>query len=376
MREHRARGLRAVGVASAPLLVIALLVAAMAAPAGAATFSNPAAITINAAGNATPYPSPISVSGLGGTIIDVNVTLTNVSHTFPDDIDVLLAGPAGQTVVLMSDTGGGTAITNVSLTFDDGAAGSLPDNSLITAGTYKPTQGVTCGTCGFNGGSPAPAGPYGSTLSVFNGTAPNGTWNLFVYDDLASFSGSIAGGWTLDITTNVPTVTSFTPTSGPYGTSVVITGTNYTGVTSVTFGGVAATTFVVNSPTQITATVPNGAVTGKIAVTNAAGTGTSASDFTVTSHKRDVSLNLPGKKAKGIVTVADAFSACASNVPVKIQHLVNGKWRTVASLTTGASGAFGVGGVTDDGKYRAIAKKVTLATGDVCLKAKSPTVRN
>ena len=60
---------------------------------------------------------------------------------------------------------------------------------------------------------------------------------------------------------------------------------------------------------------------------------------------------------------------------MKIQHLVNGNWRNVASLTTTSSGAFGVGGITDEGKYRAIAKKVTEGT-DICKKAKSPTVRN
>jgi len=145
----------------------------------------------------------------------------------------------------------------------------------------------------------------------------------------------------------------------------------------VRFGGVAATTFTVNpAGTQITATVPTGAVTGAISVTTPAGTATSTTNFTVTNvtHARNVSLNLPGNKARGTVTVPDGFSACAANVPVKVQHLVNGNWRTVAALTTTAAGAFGTGGVTDDGTYRAIAKKVTVGT-DVCCKAKSPTVR-
>jgi hypothetical protein len=49
----------------------------------------------------------------------------------------------------------------------------------------------------------------------------------------------------------------------------------------VTFGGIAATQFTVNSVTQITATVPTGAITGKIAVTTVGGMGTSAATFTV-----------------------------------------------------------------------------------------------
>jgi uncharacterized repeat protein (TIGR03803 family) len=79
-----------------------------------------------------------------------------------------------------------------------------------------------------------------------------------------------------------PTISSFSPTSGPVGTSVVITGESFTGATSVTFGGVKATSFTVDSYTQITATVPTGAKTGKIGVATPGGTATSAGTFTVT----------------------------------------------------------------------------------------------
>ena len=78
----------------------------------------------------------------------------------------------------------------------------------------------------------------------------------------------------------VPNITSFTPTSGPVGTPVVITGTSFNGATSVKFSGKAAT-FTVNSNTQVTATVPTGAVTGKISITTPGGTGTSTTTFTV-----------------------------------------------------------------------------------------------
>ena len=79
------------------------------------------------------------------------------------------------------------------------------------------------------------------------------------------------------------TVTSFTPISGPPGTLVTITGGGFTagtGVSSVTFNGVA-TTYNVADDQHLTATVPVGATTGKIAVTASGGIGTSTTDFVV-----------------------------------------------------------------------------------------------
>jgi hypothetical protein len=61
----------------------------------------------------------------------------------------------------------------------------------------------------------------------------------------------------------------------------VITGTSLQQASAVKFGGKAATAFTVNSDTQVTATVPSGAVTGKIAITTPGGTATSSTSFTV-----------------------------------------------------------------------------------------------
>ncbi|TAG41423.1 MAG: T9SS C-terminal target domain-containing protein [Cytophagia bacterium] len=79
---------------------------------------------------------------------------------------------------------------------------------------------------------------------------------------------------------NPPTITSFTPTSGTIGTSVTITGTNFTGATAVSFNNITATTFNVVSATSITATVPVNATTGTIRVVTAFGTAVSSSNFT------------------------------------------------------------------------------------------------
>ena len=188
-------------------------------PCGTTTFSNPAAIAIPDFGAAAPYPSNISVA-LAGTITRVTVRLNNLNHTFPADIDVMLVGPGGQNAVIMSDVGGSTSVTGVTLTLDDAAATNLP-TPLVT-GTFKPTNVGTSDL--WPAPAPSPAG--GSALGVFNGLNPNGTWSLYVVDGAGGDSGSFAGGWALTISTTndcgTPTPTpSITPVPTATPTPIV-----------------------------------------------------------------------------------------------------------------------------------------------------------
>ena len=80
----------------------------------------------------------------------------------------------------------------------------------------------------------------------------------------------------------LPTVLSFSPTSGSPGTSVTITGTSFTQAKGVGFGDTIPAQFTVNSDTQITAVVPQGAKTGPVGVKTLGGTGISKNKFTVT----------------------------------------------------------------------------------------------
>ena len=99
-------------------------------------------------------------------------------------------GPFGETVLLMSDAGSSPVISNVDLTFMDGQP-LLPQVEQPLSGTYGPTN--------YGDGdifpAPTPSPPYGSALSVFADTIGNGTWSLFVFDDILFDSGSMAGGW-------------------------------------------------------------------------------------------------------------------------------------------------------------------------------------
>ena len=87
-----------------------------------------------------------------------------------------------------------------------------------------------------------------------------------------------------------PTISSFTPGNGSAGTAVTITGTNFIEPSAVRFNGVA-TSFTVNSTTQITANVPAGVSDGPISITTAGGTATSASPFTVVAGATQIQLS-------------------------------------------------------------------------------------
>jgi hypothetical protein len=197
------------------LTALAVGFAALAIPGSASgattTFTNPTPITINDSNSeptkATPYPATISASGLDGPVSDVDVTLKSVSHGCPPDIDTLLVGPSGEKTIVLADSGTTTCPSagNVTVTFDDEAPSAYPCAAgSPPAGTFRPTNNNTP-PCGDADSFPdAPSGPYPLSLSVFDGTNPNGTWSLYVVDDLFLASGTIAEGWSLTIATPDP----------------------------------------------------------------------------------------------------------------------------------------------------------------------------
>lgn len=158
-----------------------------------------------------PYPSSLTITGAEKKISDVNVHLTGLTHTSPADIDMLLVGPGGQQATILSDTGSDADISGVSLVLDDAAASQV--GTPIGSGTFQPTN--SGGPDAFP--APAPLATGDSSLAVFNGTDPNGTWKLYVVDDSPNDTGALAGGWALQISTvdiTGPTVVATTPPGG------------------------------------------------------------------------------------------------------------------------------------------------------------------
>ncbi len=155
---------------------------------------NNAGIAIPLSGAGTPYPSAITVSGRLSYLCSMTVDLKAISHSYPSDIDILLARTSGPNAIIMSDVGGGTPVTNVNLTLSDAASASLPAGGPLVSGTFRPTNVGT----GDVWPAPAPAPLGGSALSAFYGIDPNGEWDLWLDDQLTPDGGSL-GGWCINL---------------------------------------------------------------------------------------------------------------------------------------------------------------------------------
>jgi M6 family metalloprotease-like protein len=274
------------------------------------TFTAPASITIRDNTTATLYQSVVNVN-MSGTISKVVVALNGLTHTFPADLDILLVGPRGQKVMLMSDAGGGTNVSGTALTFD-AAAAAMPQSTAITGTTYKPANYDTA-TDAFP--APAPAAPYSTDLAVFNGTLPNGTWSLFVRDDATGDVGQIANGFRLTISTGgaapAPALlAAVTPASQAFG--------------SVTTGTTSATQNI---------TVTNSG-SASLSVTGVALTGVDLSQFAVTNGCA------AAVAPAGTCTIGVTFKPTTTGVKaaaVSITHNAAGSPNTVPVGGTGAA---------------------------------------
>ena len=196
-----------------------------------------------------------------------------------------------------------------------------------------------------------------------------------------------------------PTITSFAPACASAGDVVVITGTNlinaaFEGATVVfgPYGGGQVATNTVPDESDVTSlsvVVPSGSGDGPILVATDVGAPVfSTANFlvpppdcvpaTTPEHARGITFKLKKSgAASGVVSSTEdpAFTDCVAAAPVKIQRKTSSGWKNVGSATTDDNGAYSKQTKGKPGKYRAIAKKVSLGdpVTDVCLKAKSAT---
>lgn len=190
-------------------------------------------------------------------------------------MDTTLTGLVVSNNLLANATTGGVGIRLAGGMSGQGAP--VTGNALTGASvTGNTVQGFAQGIWVSGGDG---TGAVGNTLTgSSSGNSVSATKPWLIAADSGGASGNTVSFAAADLT---PTVTSFTPTSGPVGTSVAITGANLTETTAVAFNGTPAAHFSVVNDTHITAKVPAGATTGAIAVTLPGGSGTSATAFKV-----------------------------------------------------------------------------------------------
>ena len=228
------------------------------------------------------------------------------------------------------------------------------DNAYMNWADQNGVSYLAWGWWELNPGSPTPgcstySDDGNSTYALIDGSgnalAPDGT---ALQTHLAALSGSIPA----------PGLIGISPTSGPEagGTAVVITGTNFTGASNVSFGSTSAATFTVNSATEITATSPVGTGTVDVTVTTSAGvTDTSAADqFTYMGSSCDPPSFTSTGSATAAAGVPFTFTVttCSTSTPViKASHLPAGL--RLVSNDNGTANISGTPAAHDSGAYEA-----------------------
>jgi len=162
-----------------------------------------------------------------------------------------------------------------------GLGTGIPPFALLTspAGTVGSSLGIlgngfsTATSVSFNG---TPASFHVISNTYMTATVPSGETGFV---EVTTGSGTLTSNKLFKVT---PKITGFSPTSGKVGDSIVITGTGLIQTSTVSVGGVKATSFTVNSDLQVTFKVPTGAKSGKISATTPGGSASSSTSFTVT----------------------------------------------------------------------------------------------
>jgi uncharacterized repeat protein (TIGR03803 family) len=311
-------------------------------PGGTATSSSFTVIPAPTITSFTP------TSGLTGTTIviagtnftnasSVQLNGTAASFTVNSATQITATIPSGATTGKITVITPGGSVTS-----------SATYNVLPTIASFTPTSGPIGTSFVITGNSLS-----GTTAVKVNGTTATFTVNSYTQITATVPTGATTGkiaittpGGTATSSTNftivaAPTITSFTPTNGAIGVSVVITGTNLTGATAVKFGTITAT-YTVNSATKITATVPTGVVTATFAVTTPGGTATSSTNFTIVAAPTITSFTPTSGAIGGSVVITGTNLTGATAVKfgtISATYTVNSATKITATVPTGATTA-------------------------------------
>ena len=338
--------------------------------------------------------SPTTGPSTGGTTVTINgsgftsATAVNfggsaaTGFTVNSATQITATAPAGTGTVDVRVTAvGGTSATSAADQFTYVAAPTVTGISPTTGPSTGGTT-VTINGSGFTGatavtfGGTAASGFTVNSATQITATAPAGTGTV---DVRITTTGGTSATSAADQFTYVarPAVSGISPTSGSFagGTSVIITGLNFSGVTAVRFGATNASGFTFDSATQITATAPPGSAgTVDVTVTTAGGTSATGSVDQFTFVAIPIAGNVSATVAYGSVATViplnlsggAATSVAVANVPLNGTATANG---TSISYTPAA----GFGG-SDSFTYKASNGVGTSTEATVTITVSPPTV--
>jgi uncharacterized repeat protein (TIGR02543 family) len=284
-------------------------------PAGTGTVNvrvtTPGGISSNVSADDFTYTSATKVTSIspntgatgGGTVVEISGTnfsssstvvfgttaATNVSYNSVTG-KITATSPAGtNTQYVRVTTSGSQSATAAANVFTYTAAVAVSGISTAfgptTGGTVVEISGTnfTSGSTVVFGATAATDVSYNSSTGRLTATSPAGTGAVAIR---VTTEGTTSADVSADNFTYFapPTITGLSRSTGPNagGSSVIITGTNFTESSTVAFGTNNVTTFTRNSSTQITATSPSGTGAVDVRVTNQGGTSedVSADNFT------------------------------------------------------------------------------------------------
>jgi len=266
----------------------------------------------------------------------------------PDRASTGSSGSHGESMAMSVSTSSLSTFPAIQFVWKHAGDAQTALNDLVqssgAAVDFSCSTDTPCRWGDYSGASPDPAAGAGSVgrvwlgnqYAIAGGTTSSTSWRTWIFGVTPGVNAPPAP----------PTITSFSPTSGPVGTNVTITGTNFTGTTGVKFAGTSAS-FTVASDTTLTAGVPSGALTGTISVTAPGGTATSANTFTVTPPAPTISSFTPASGPVGTkVTITGTNFAGTTRVTfggTSATFTVVSSTSLTATVPTGArNGSIGV----------------------------------
>ncbi|MGO4648004.1 IPT/TIG domain-containing protein, partial [Nocardia sp. 2YAB30] len=357
------------------------------APAGTGTVlvtvTTPGGTTGGVAYTYVAVPSLTSISPIAGPVTGgTTVTLTGTgftgatavnfgatpatSFTVNSNTQITAVAPAGTGTVLVTvttpgGTTGGVAYTYVPVPSLSSLSPTLGPIAGGTSVTITGT-GLTGATAVNFGATPATSFTVNSATQI-TAVAPAGTGAVLV---TVTTAGGVSNGQ-LYTYVALPALISLSPVAGPVagGTTVTLTGTGLTGATAVTFGATPATSFTVNSDTQITAVAPAG--TGVVQATVTTPGGTSSGVFYTYVALPTIGIPVPasGPTAGGTSVIIPGTALTTTDSVtfggVLASFTVNSDTQLVAVTPPGAAGAVDIvvstagGTVTATGAFTYVA---------------------